>query len=94
MKIFYFVYFYRIFHSGVENFGVIHYFDCSSLNLCYLSGCIVGDKLLLMVYQYCYLCLTFYSGDLDLTSCVCGRIVYLVMIVDGLFSFECRLGIC
>ena len=94
-NIFYFVDFCRTFHLDEENFDVIHYFvDCSSLNLCCLSGCIVGDKLLLMVYQCCCLCMTFYSGDPGLMSYVCGKIVYLVMIVDGLFSFECRLGIC
>ena len=94
-NIFYFVDFCRTFHLGEENFDVIHYFVGSSgMNLCCMSDCIVGGKLLSMVFQCCCLCKTFCLGGPGLMSYVCGKIVYLVMIVDGLFSFECRLGIC
>ena len=94
-SIFYFVGFCRICHMGEESFGVIHYLvDCSGLNFSYLNDCIVVGTLLSMVYQYCCLYRTFCSEDPGLMSCVFGKIVYLVMIVDGLFSFECRLGIC
>ena len=93
-NIFCFVGFCRTFHMGEESFDVIHYFvDCSGLNLCCLSDCIVVGRLLSMVYQCCCLCMTFCSEGPGLMSYVCGKIVYLVMIVDGLFSFECKLGI-